>query len=175
MLTARPAKRDRSNFLSNDLRWEIVSDDTPIGGMRYDRKHLRAEVTIGDADFTVARAEDRPDEPLYRAMLRVMAGGDKPAPNPFALKDAAGQVLALAERAKRGFAVSQNGMAYMLRKGPSRPFHLYRCDSDISLGWVGQERFWAQTLGMNLPAEFTAAFQVFLLVLLLNLTMEQLE
>ena len=80
----------------------------------------------------------------------------------------------MGERVKESFAVSRGEESFTFRK-VSRPYHLYRQGSDQSLGSVGQEKFFSRTLHMNLPAEFDAAFQVFLLTLLLSLTMQNLE
>ena len=95
----------------------------------------------------------------------------------YTLKDASGQVVALAEKTKRGVAVSHGDEGFVFRKPSffSRPYHLYREGSDQSLGAVGQKKFFTTTLHMDLPAGFDRAFQVFLLALLLNLTMQALE
>lgn len=175
MLTARASKRDKANFFSNDLRWDILDGETPIGGVVYDRGPLNAALIVNGESFTAARVSDRPDERLYQALVRVLAGGVKPPPNPFALQDAAGGTLALAESAGKSFAVSRGEESFTFRKGASRPFNLYREGDDKPLGWVGQEKFWTTKMHMSLPAEFDAPFQIFLLVLLLNLTMQRLE
>ena len=172
MLTTRPSKRDKVGFLNTDLMFDILDEGQPIGSLVYDKKAMRAAITIADKTYTVER--DRPDERLYQALLRVMTGGDKPPTNPWVLKDGEGRALALAEEVKRGFAVSRGEESFSFRK-VSRPYHLYRDGSDQSLGSVGQEKFFTRILHMNLPAEFDPAFQVFLLTLLLSLTMKQLE
>jgi hypothetical protein len=102
-----------------------------------------------------------------------MTGAEKPPPNPWALKDSAGATLALGELVKSGFAVSRGEEGFSLRR-VKRPYHLYRQGSDQSLGWVGQEKFFTTTLGIDLPAEFERAFQVFLLTLVLSLTMQRM-
>jgi hypothetical protein len=107
-------------------------------------------------------------------LIRVMTAAEKPPRNPWALKDAGGQTLALGERVKNSFAVSRGGESFSFRK-VSRPYHLYREGSEQSLGSVGQEKFFSRTLHMNLPTEFDPAFQIFLLALLLALTMQNLE
>ncbi len=175
MLIARPAKRDKSALFSNDLRFDVLEGAAAIGGIIYDKAHETAALTINNHAFAVRRASDRPDEKLYQALVRVMTGGEKPPPNPYALKDSGSQTLALAEQVKQGFVVSRGDESFTFRKGSSRPFNLYRQGSDEPLGWVGQEKFWTTSLHMNLPDKFDAAFQVFLLVLLLNLTMQRLE
>ncbi len=174
MLTTRPAKRDKVGFFNTDLMFDILDEGRPIGSLVYDKKVMRAKIAIHDENYTVERAGDRPDERLYQALVRVMTGGEKPPPNPWALKDGESRTLALAEEVKQNFVVSRGDESFYFRK-VSRPYHLYRQGSDQSLGSVGQEGFFTRTLHMNLPAEFDPAFQVFLLTLLLSLTMKQLE
>ena len=172
MLTTRPAKRDKVGVFNTDLMFDILDEGQPIGSLLYDKKAMRAAITIADKTYTVER--DRPDERLYQALLRVTTGGGKPSANPWVLKDEEGRALALAEEVRRGFAVSRGEESFSFRK-VSRPYHLYRDGSEQSLGSVGQEKFFTRTLHMNLPPEFDPAFQVFLLTLLLSLTMKQLE
>ena len=52
---------------------------------------------------------------------------------------------------------------------------LYRSGSEQSLGSVGQRKFFTRLLHMDLPDEFDRPFQVFLLVLLLGLTLQNME
>jgi hypothetical protein len=175
MLTTRPAKRDKVGFFNTDLMFDILDEGNPVGSLVYDKKKLAASIALGDRSYAVARASDRGDEVLYQALIRVMTGGEKPPANPWMLKDAEGRTLAMGERVKQSFAVSRGGESFTFRK-VSRPYHLFRAGSEQSLGSVGQEKFFTRTLHMNLPAtEFDAAFQVFLLTLLLSLTMEQLD
>lgn len=174
MLTTRPTKRDKTNRFSRNLLYDIFDEDRPVGGLVFEPKTLRAAITLDGKSYTVERAADRHDERLYQALIRVMTGGEKPPANPWALKDASGRTLALGEQVKQGFAVSRGEESFSFRK-LSRPYHLYRQGSDQSLGSVGQEKFFTTMLHMRLPAEFDAAFQVFLLTLLLSLTMIQLE
>ena len=175
MLTTRSAKRDNTGGLfSANMMFDILDEDRPIGTLVFDRKALKAAITVAGKDYTVARVSDRHDERLYQALIRVVTGGEKPPPNPWALKDASGRTLALGERVKQSFAVSRGEESFSFRK-VSRPFHLYRQGSEQSLGSVGQEKLLSGTLHMNLPAEFEPAFQVFLLSLVLALTMQNLE
>jgi hypothetical protein len=172
MLTTRASKRDNVGFFNTDIMLDIVDGDRPIGSLVYDKKVRRAALTLGSKAYTVERVSDRPDELVYQALTRVLRGGEKPPANPWALKDGAGTVLALGDRSKQGFAVSRGEENFSLRK-IKRPYHLFRHGSEQSLGWVGQEKFFTRTLHMDLPTEFDAPFQVFLLVLLLNLVMER--
>ena len=174
MLTTRPAKRDNVGFFNTDLMFDVLDEGKPIGSLVYDKKKLGAAITLDGRSYIVARASDRHDERLYEALIRVVTGGSKPPPNPWALKDASGRTLAVGERVKESFAVSRGGESFTFRK-ISRPFHLFRPGSEQSLGSVGQEKLFTGTLHMNLPAEFDAAFQVFLLTLVLSLTMQNLE
>jgi len=174
MLTTRSAKRDKVSVFNTDLMFDILDEGKPIGSLVFDKKAMRAAITVDGKDYTLARVSERHDEMLYQALIRVMTGAEKPPPNPWALKDASGRTLALGERVKQSFAVSRGEESFTFRK-VSRPYHLYRQGSEQSLGWVGQQKFFSTTLHMNLPAEFDTAFQAFLLALLLGLTMQNLE
>jgi hypothetical protein len=175
MLTTRPAKRDKAAFFNTDLMFDILDEGNPVGSLVYDKKKLAASITLGDRSYAVARASERGDEMVYQALIRVMTGAEKPPANPWVLKDAEGRTLAMAERVKQSFAVSRGEESFNFRK-VSRPYHLFRLGSEQSLGSVGQEKLFTRTLHMSLPAsEFDAAFQTFLLTLLLSLSMEQLE
>lgn len=175
MLTARGTKRDKSSlFNTRDLLFDILDEGKPIGTVVFDKNALSAAIGLDGRTFTVARAGDRHEERLYQALIRVMTGAEKPPPNPWALKDSAGATLALGEPVKSGFAVSRGGEGFSLRQ-VKRPYHLYRQGSDQSLGWVGQEKFFTTTLGIDLPAEFEPAFQIFLLTLVLSLTMQRMD
>ena len=174
MLTTRAAKRDKVGVFNTDLMFDILDEGKPIGSLVFNKKVMKAAITVDGKDYTVARLSEQHDERLYQALIRVMRGSEKPPPNPWALKDASGRTLALGERVKESFAVSRGDESFSFRK-VSRPYHLYRQGSEQSLGWVGQQKFFSTTLHMNLPAEFDAAFQVFLFALLLGLTMQNLE
>lgn len=174
MLTTRPTRRDKGDLFGSDMLFDILDEGRPIGSLVYDKEKLAAALTLDGKDYSVARTSERPDEGTTQALLRVMTGADKPPANPWALKDAGGGTLALAEPVKQDFAVSRREESFSFRK-KSRPYHLYRQDSEQSLGSVGQQKFFSRTLHMNLPTEFDAPFQVFLLVLLLNLTMQAAE
>lgn len=177
MLTTRALKREGDKLLSLDMRYEILEGGAPVGTLIFATKARQAEITLAGAVYQAARSSDKHDERLYQALVRVMTSNEKPPANPWLLKDAGGHVLALAERVKQHSAVSYNGDSFVLRK-PSfftRPFHLYRAGSDQSLGSVGQEKLLSSTLHMDLPAEFPPPVQCFLLVLLLDLTMQNLE
>ena len=174
MLTTRAAKRDKVGAFNTDMMFDILDEGRPIGSLVFDKKAMKAAITIDGKDYTVARAHERHNEMLHQALIRMMTGAEKPPPNPWALKDASGQTLALGERVKQSFAVSRGAESFSFRK-VSRPYHLYRQGSEQSLGSVGQQKFFSTTLHMNLSGEFDAAFQVFLLSLLLSLTMENLE
>jgi len=177
MLTTRASKQKGTPFSIHDLRFDILDEDEPIGNLIYDKRDMRAALTLHGKAYMVERSTDQQDERLYQTLIRVLAGRAKPPANPYAIKDASGQVLALAEKTRQGFAVCRGDDGFAFRK-PSwfyRPYHLYRAGSDQSLGSVGQKKFFTSTLHMDLPAEFDAPFQVFLLLLLLNATMEALE
>jgi hypothetical protein len=128
MLTTRPGKRDKVGFLNTDMILDILDEGDDIGRLVYSKKHLRGSLTLNDRCYVTERLTDRPDERLYQALIRVMTGGAKPGVDPYALKDAGGQVLALGERIGQGFAVSRGDQSFSLRK-PS-PFR----DRIISIG-----------------------------------------
>jgi hypothetical protein len=174
MLTTRVTKRDKSNFFNTDLMYDILDEGNPIGSLVYDKKVLRAAITLDGKSYTVERASDRPNERIDEVLVRMVKGAEKPPPNPWALKDGSGRILALGEQVKQGFAVGRGEESFSFRR-VSRPFHLYRQGSDQSLGSVGQEKFFTRTLHMRLPAEFDPPFQVFLLVLVLNDAMQRLD
>jgi hypothetical protein len=174
MLTTRAAKRDKVGVFNTDMMFDILDEGRPIGSLVFDKKAMKASITVDGKDYSVARVSERHDERVYEALIRVMTAAEKPPRNPWALKDAGGQTLALGERVKNSFAVSRGGESFSFRK-VSRPYHLYREGSEQSLGSVGQEKFFSRTLHMNLPTEFDPAFQIFLLALLLALTMQNLE
>jgi hypothetical protein len=174
MLTTRSSKRDKVSAFNTDLMFDILDESNPIGSLVYDKKVLRAAITLDGKSYTVGRASDRPDERIDQTLVRMVTGAEKPPPNPWALKDGSGRILALGEQVKQGFAVARGEESFSFRK-VSRPFHLYRPGNDQSLGSVGQEKFFTRTLHMRLPAEFDPPFQVFLLALVLNDTMQRLD
>ena len=177
MLTARPGKRDKVGFFNTDLILDILDDDGAVGTLVYDKKSMRAAIMLGARTFSFERATDRPDENLYRALVRVLTGGEKPPVNPWALKDGGGKILALGEQSKQAqssFAVSHGEESFILRQ-KGRPFQLFRQGSEQPVGSVGQEKFFTRTLHMRLPGDFDPAFQVFLLALALTSTLQQME
>jgi hypothetical protein len=175
MLTTRATRRDKSTFFdTRTLMLDVLDAGRLIGTVVLDKTAYSAALVLDGKSFAVARASERHDERVYEALIRVLTGGEKPPPNPWALNDAGGRTLALGEPVKDGFAVSRGEEGFSLRR-VKRPYHLYRQGSDQSLGWVGQEKFFTTTLSMNLPAEFDPAFQVFLLTLLLSLSLQRAE
>ncbi len=169
MLTARPTKRDKTNRFSLDLLFDILDDDKAFGKVVFDKTNLAATIALADTAYAMVHdSSGDGDERLHQALIRMVAGGEKPQLQPWALKDGGGRTLALAQLTGTDFAVSRGEESFVLRKR-SRPYHLYRQGSDQSLGSVGQEKFFTTTLHMRLPAEFDPAFQVFLLLLPLNL------
>ncbi len=136
MLTTRAGKRDKTSAFG-DLIFDILDEGKPIGSLVFDKKVLAAAITVDGKAYSVARAREQHNEMLHQALIRVMTGAEKPPPNPWALKDAAGRTLALGERVKQSFAVSRGEESFTFRK-VSRPYHLYRHGSEQSLGSVGQ-------------------------------------
>jgi hypothetical protein len=174
MFTTRPSKRDKVGFFNTDSMYDVMDGETQIGALVYQRKHRRSTIDLGGKTYTVERLSDRPDEQGYQIVLRAVTGGEKPRVNPFLLKDADGQALAQAEPLKNDFVVTRGGESFSFRK-VKRPYQLFRDGSDQSLGSVGQARFFTSTLHMDLPAEFDPPFQVFLLALLVDKTIQSLD
>jgi hypothetical protein len=175
MLAARPSKRTGSDRFANDLRFDIVDGETALGKVIYDRGKLTAAITLGEEAFAVERTVAVDDDRLYQAVARALTGAGKSARDGYELRDGDGRTLAVAQRDKQSFAVARGAESFTFRKGASRPFDLYRLGGDRPLGSVGQRKFWTTTLHMDLPADLEPPFQVFLLVLLLNVTMQRLE
>ena len=174
MLTTRSAKRDKVGLFNTDMMFDILDEGRPIGSLVFNKKAMKAAITVDGKDYAVARVSERHDERPYEVLFRIVTGREKPPPNPWVIKDAGGQTLAVGERVKQSFAVSRGEENFSLRR-VSRPYHLFRQGSEQSLGSVGQEKLLSGTLHMNLPGEFEPAFQVFLLSLVLALTMQNLE
>jgi hypothetical protein len=172
MLSTRPSKRVNVSAFNRDIMMDVVEGERPVGSLVLAMGTMVGTIRIGDRTYTAQRASDH-DERLYEALIRVMQGGEKPK-NPWTLSDEAGQALAAAEQVQESFAVSRGDQSFILRR-KGRPYHLYRAGSEQSLGWVGQQKFFTRQMHMDLPAEFDPPFQVFLLVLLLGLTMKNLE
>ena len=110
MLTTRAGKRDKTSAFG-DLIFDILDEGKPIGSLVFDKKVLAAAITVDGKAHSVARAREQHNEMLHQALIRVMTGAEKPPPNPWALKDAAGRTLALGERVKQSFAVSRGERA----------------------------------------------------------------
>ena len=174
MLTTRPSKRDKVGLFNTDLMYDLMDGEKPVGTLTYEKKHRRATIVVGGNSYTVERLSDRPDEQNYQALLRVASGGEKPPVNPLLLKGADGQMLAQAEPVKNDFVVTRGGESFSFRK-VSRPYQLFRQGSDQSLGSVGQAKFFTTTLHIDLPAELDPPFQVFLLALLVDKTIQSLD
>ncbi len=185
MLTARPTNEEKPGLVSLEWWYDIFHADKQVGSLEFKRRTGQGAFTIDGRACTVDRLTDQPVERVYQALIRMSKGGEKPPANPWALKDASGQVLAQADLAVKtgmldpGFAVSRGHAVFAFRQ-PSysvvfRPYQLYRQGSDESLGSVGREKTFTRTLQMNLPAGFDAPFQLFLLVLLLQKIQAQKE
>ncbi len=174
MLTTLPGKRDNVGFFNTDLIFDVLDDEKPVGSLVYDKKQMRATITIGARSYRMERAEDRPDETLYRQLVRMFQGGEKPPPNPWALKDESGAILALGAQTKATFHVTHGADSFQLRP-KRRLFQLYRDGIDQLIGTVGQEKFFTRAMHMRLPPEFDPAFQVYLLSLVLTYTLQEMD
>src|SRR5579872_6314372 len=171
MLTARGAAREKGKFFSLESRYDILECDRPIGLLVYQARKSRAALTLGGAEYAIARENDRGPENLFQIVARALAGREKPPPNPFLLRDAAQRVLATAVQVRSRFEVSRGETHFDLKRASlfSRPYQLRPAGTDQPVGWVGQKKFFTLRLTMDLPPEFDAPFQVFLLVLVLDL------
>jgi hypothetical protein len=117
MLTTRAAKRDKTSAFG-DLMFDILDEGKPIGSVVFDKKVLAAAITVDGKAYSVARAREQHNEMLHQALIRVMTGAEKPPPNPWALKDAAGRTLALGERRALPSAVARRVSSSARSRGP---------------------------------------------------------
>ncbi|HVJ43409.1 MAG TPA: hypothetical protein VM639_18050 [Dongiaceae bacterium] len=177
MLVTKPSKRDNIGLLDRQLRYDICESDRTRGALIFDPKERRGVITIGSDSFVAARLSSRPDEVMYQALFRLMTGAPKPPTTPFALKDSDEQVLALAERNGRGFSVTRGSENFALRRRGmfSRLYELGPEAGTPCLGTVGQPKLFTRQLQIDLPASLPPAFQVFLLTLILDLTLQNME
>ena len=160
MLTTRPSKRDKVGLLNTDLMMDVMEGDAQVGTLIYDKKVMRATITIGAGAYAVESSSPA----AGRAGAQSLS---------WMLKDSGGTVLACAEQNKASFAVSYGSDAFVLRK-KGRPFELCRVGSDQPLGTAGQEKFFTRAFTMRLPADFDPAFQVYLLALVLTYTLQEM-
>ena len=149
MLVARPSKRTRSELAGSDSRFDILAGDQVVGRLSSDRKTLGAAFSLDSQAFVVEHTR---------------------GPDRYALKDAEGRVLALADQTGEVFQVSRGEERFRFAKGRSRLlFDLKAEGGRKPLGAVGQRGFWTLKMHMDLPDALGAPFQVFLLHLLLVL------
>jgi hypothetical protein len=171
MLTARGTKRNKSTFFDMTMMFDILDGERQLGTVVFDRKTYSAALVLDGKNFTVRRISERHDERFYEALIRVLTGGQKPPANPWALRDAAGDTLALGDIEGATLVVNRGEESFSLRR-VKRAYHLYRAGSNQSLGWVGQQKIFTSAFSMDFPGEFDPAFQVFLLTLMLSLSMK---
>jgi hypothetical protein len=174
MLTTRASKRDKVGFFNTEVMFDVLDGDRQVGTLVYAKKVKVANIVWENRTYTIERLRNEPDDNLLKQLRRLIAGSGKPPPNPWQLKDSTGKVLAVAEQIKISFAVSRGEESFTFRK-VKWPYHLFRKDSEQSLGTVGQDRFFTKTMHMDLPAEFDPPFQMFMLSLVLIVAMEQME
>ena len=172
MLVARPAKRD-AGTPKKDILFEIVEGEAAIGRFAFGIDTMRGTITLAGKAYDVAHTGELRNEMLHEALIRSFRGGEKPR-NVWNLSDEAGRIVALGERTGERFVISRGGERFSFRR-KGWPYHLYRDGSESSLGFVGQRKFFTRLLHMDLPEEFDRPFQVFLLVLLLSLSLQNLE
>jgi hypothetical protein len=174
MLTTRPTKRDKTNRFSRDLLFDIFDDDRPIGTLVFEKRSLTATLKLDAKTYTVTHDSAWDIDRLGSALIRAITGQAKPQAHPWVLKDGSGRTLALGQLEGNDFAVVRGEEGFSLRK-KGRLYNVFPQGRGQSVGSVGQEKFFTATLHMRLPAEFEAAFQVFLLTLVLSQTMIQQE
>lgn len=149
MLVARPSKRSRTELAGTDSRFDILAGERVLGRVSSDRKTLGATIALDGKTFVVEHT--RP-------------------PDRYALKDADGRILAVADQTGEVFQITRGDERYRFAKGRSRlQFDLRAQDGREPLGSVGQRSFWTLKMHMDLPDAFGAPFQAFLLHLLLVL------
>lgn len=133
------------------LRFDIRKDTAGIGRLVYEHRSLRAGFNLGDAKFTVV--------------------GGHGAPADFTLRAEDGAMLARAERDRDVYVVDYDGETFIFQAARSHLFfHLRREGAAEVLGRVGRRRLWTARLEADLPSRFATSVQVFLAVLLLDLT-----
>ena len=174
MLYLQPAKREKGTFFDRYLRYDICRDTVVIGTLAFDPRRLQAAITVAGTDYTVARQVERPKDRVYHVLLRLLTGRPKPPANPLLLSTATGDRLASAEQRWSRFSISHEGRQFIFRRPSlfSRLYHLYPQDKEVALGTIGQDKFFTRQLQMALPESFAPVFQVFLVVLLLDVTMQ---
>ena len=155
MLTTRPTKREKGGPFARDMRFDVLDGERQIGTLAFDFIESTATLAFDGRSYAVARA-------------------GKKTTDPWSLGDDTGTILAQALRRGERFTVSRGAENFLFRKR-WRPYHLSREGSEESLGLIGQKKFFTRTLSMELPPEFEPAFQAFLLVLVLGLSMDNLE
>jgi hypothetical protein len=177
MITTRRGKREGRGLFSHELVFDLLEEERPIGRLVYDGRERRGTLALGERSFVIARRSQRGDELPYQMLLRLLTGRPKPPPNPMLLADAAGAVLAEAEPRRGSFAVSRGTERYTLRRAGAmqRPFRLYPEGSDQPLGSVGQAKLLTTSLHADFPPQVDAAFQLFLLVLVIDLSLQQAQ
>jgi hypothetical protein len=176
MLEARPSKRTGAEHFANDMRFDIVAGERTLGRLVSDRKRLGAAFDLDGSTFSVEHTPGAESELVYQAVARLVTRAPKPQPDRYELKDAGGAVLAMAEQTREVFSVSLGEARYCFAKGRSRLlFDLTRDGEARPLGAVGQRRFWTIRMHMDLPDALPAAFQVFLLALLLALITQRAQ
>ena len=67
MLTTRSSKRDKVGVFNTDMMFDILDEGRPIGSLVFDKKAMKAAITVEGKDYTVARVSERHDERLYEA------------------------------------------------------------------------------------------------------------
>jgi hypothetical protein len=174
MLVARPSKRTGSVWFVNDMRFDILSGERPLGRLSLDRRNLGSAFTVDDSGFTVEHTRGAEEETLYEAAARLATRRPKPPPDRYELKDAGARVLAVADQDGEVFLIQREARRFRFAKGRSRrSFDLCEDGDQTPLGSVGQRKFWTTSTHMDLPDAFGAPFQVFLLSVLLALILQR--
>lgn len=163
MLTAQLTEHDTPGLFGQEFHYDIFDGGKQVGGITHNRRTWRAAFTFGGQPYTL----DLMVDPQARRLF-------------WPLKDAAGEVLAVAEPVLRtnilidlGFVVQRGDQRFIFRAPlhsfvAPMPYHLYRAGNEELLGSVGQQTIFARTLHANLPAEFDPPFQAFLLSLVVQ-------
>ena len=177
MLIARASKRDAATQFKFDARVDFILDGEAIGGLVYTIGRETAEITLRGAAYRMARERARTYELLFRMAVRVVRGQEKPGPNPIRLTDAAGRILASAEEAPRGTAISFGGERFAFRRRSvfSPRYDLYAENGEQPLGSAGQRSLFSTSLTAEFSPDLSELLQAFLLTLIYDMTFVALD
>jgi len=172
MLIAKPAsKKNRTSPLRSPMTLDILDGEIAVGEMGLSRRDYIGYVALGDRRWDIERS--RPEENAVWRALVALAHGEAPQkalPNPFLLKDAAGNAVATALPARKGIALSHGGHEYRFKRISffNTAWGLYPPEGETQLGTIAKKAVFSFTILLDLPVGLENAVQVFLLWLRLQ-------